>query len=168
ILDISAPLASLGACRAGAASFTEAVFTLNRLFCRYWPPKPAAAATPATAPPAARNLRRSTTNHPLPIECGTRPLAPPVPSVSQMPSVPQMPHSDQPDQGGDARDPADDRRDHVADVAFRPGDSDERPEKAEQPDPGDPDGHPPPGEHPDQYREEGDRDVHAEQQHVLV
>src|SRR5215831_11610983 len=58
MLEISVPLASLGACRAGAASFTEAVFTLNRLFCRYWPPTPATAAIAAAAPLAARNLRR--------------------------------------------------------------------------------------------------------------
>src|SRR5215469_1760910 len=138
MLETSAPLASLGACRAGAASLTEAVFTLNRLSCRYWPPKPAAAATPATAPPAARNLRRFITNHSLPIECGTWSLAPPMPPVPPVPPVPRCAHTDQPDQGGDARDPADYRWDHVADVAFRPGDGDERPEKAEQPDTGHP------------------------------
>ena len=55
---ISAPFGRGSAFTDGRPSFTEDVFTLNRLFCRYWPPIPAAAATVAAAPLAIRKLRR--------------------------------------------------------------------------------------------------------------
>src|SRR5215469_15328897 len=55
---MSAALGTGGGFTAGLPSFTELVFTVNRLFCRYWPPTPAAAAIAAAVPLATRNLRR--------------------------------------------------------------------------------------------------------------